>query len=168
MTPISNSDYFTNVAQSILDSVADALMCHNIDVPSRMFVGFDRPPQDICPELVSWVSNVRPWDGDFPDTRRSGNLQCFNMYAFDISIRIGRCYIESSDDGQPLDAETLQDWTAELNRDATAIYMGWINQWRAGNVTELTSYELVTVGSLIPYKDGGCAGWEFTITVGTV
>lgn len=69
VTAIGNSDFFMNVGQSILDSAADALACYDIDVPSRLFVGFDEPPQDCCPELVVWLGNMRLWDGDFPDTR---------------------------------------------------------------------------------------------------
>jgi hypothetical protein len=166
-TPFSNTGYFLNLGKSILDSLADALECNGLDVPGRVFVGFERPPQDLCPELVVWIGNIRTWDGDFPDTRSSGRLLCSNGYAFDVSVRIGRCYIDMDEDGQPLDGETLQDWAGELYRDVTALYMGWINQWRAGNVTELSMYDLVTVGACTQYNSGGCAGHEFTITVGT-
>jgi len=166
-TPLSDIDYFFNVGESILNSVARTLECNELDVPGRLFVGFDRPPQDCCPELVCWIGNVRPWDGDFPDTRTSGRLLVHNAYSFDVSIRIGRCYVDSGEDGQAIDSETLQDWAKELYRDASAIYQGWIEQWRSGNVTELQNYELVTVGNLTQYNSGGCAGHEFVITVGT-
>ena len=168
ITPLSNVDYFFNVAQSIVNSVSQALRCSNLEVPSRLFVGFDRPPQDCCPELVGWVGNVRTWDGDFPDVRSNGRLLCTNGYAFDVTIRIGRCYIDSDSDGGALDHETLQDFARELYKDVSAIYLGWIAQWRAGEVTELSNFELVTVGNCTQYNEGGCAGHEFTITVGTL
>lgn len=165
VTPTRSAQFFLSVATSILESCADALRCYSLDVPERFYVGFDRPPQDCCPELVAWVGNVRTWDGDFPDTRRSGNIQCVVGYAFDVTIRIGRCYVDYTDEG-PLDVETLMDFTAPLYADATALYVGWIGQWKAGNVTELSACDLVTVGAMTQYHEGGCAGHEFVITVG--
>lgn len=167
VTPFGNKDYFFNVGASIVDSIADSLQCNGLSVPERLFVGFDSPPQDCCPELVGWIGNVRPWDLDFPESRQSGRLLCANAYAFDVSIRIGRCYVDSADGGQPINHATLQDWGQELYHDLTAIYVGWINQWRGGQVEELNDYELVTVGNCTQYHSGGCAGHEFTITVGT-
>jgi len=166
-TPFDYSGYFLNVGRSILESLAEALSCQGLDVPERSFVGFDRPSQDVCPELVVWIDNIRTWDGDFPDTRSNGRLLCTNGYSFDTHVRIGRCYIDSDEDGQPLDQETLEDWSGALYSDIAALYMGWISQWRAGNVTELSNFELVTTGPVTTYHSGGCAGHEFTITVGT-
>ena len=167
MTPLNDKDYLFNVGSSILDSVGQALACIGIDVPSRKFVGFDRPPQDCCPELVCWIGNIRPWDGDFPDTRTSGRLLVHNAYAFDVTIRIGRCYVDSGENGDPIDEGTLQDWGKLLYQDIRAIYFGWVEQWRAGNVSELQNVELVTVGKCTQYNSGGCAGNEFVITIGT-
>lgn len=168
ITPVSNVGFFTNVGKSVLKSAADALECHGLDVPSRLFVGFDRPPQDCCPELVLWIGNIRPWDGDFPDTRSNGRLLCSNAYSFDATIRIGRCYVDIGQNGETLDEQTLEDFSTEMYKDATALYMGWVSQWRAGNVDELDNYEAVTVGPLTSYNQGGCGGWEFTITIGTI
>lgn len=166
-TPLDNTDMFMNMATSILQSVVDALQCNGLEVPDRLYVGFDRPPQDCCPELVAWLGNIRTWDGDFPDSRTNGRLLCHNGYSFDITIRIGRCYIDYTDEG-PMDIATITDWTRLLNADASAIYLGWIAQWRAGNVTELDKCDLVNVGSMSAYHEGGCAGWEFTVTVGVL
>jgi hypothetical protein len=167
-TALSNTDYFLNIATSILDSCADALDCNGLDVPERLYVGFDRPPQDCCPELTAWVGNIRPWDADFPDGRRAGNLQCHNGWSFDVTIRIGRCYVDIDEDGSGLDVGTLTDFTRPLYQDAAALLFGWVAQWRAGNVTELTTCDLVDIGALTQYHEGGCAGHEFTITVGVV
>lgn len=167
VTPIADLDFFLNVAKSILDSAASALKCNNLDVPSRTFVGFDRPPQDCCPELVAWAGNIRTWDGDFPDLRRQGNLLCGNGWSFDVTIRIGRCFIDYTDQG-PMDKESIEDLAQPLYQDAVALYFGWIAQWRAGNVSELTQCDLVNAGPLSQYHEGGCAGHEFTITVGVL
>lgn len=166
MTSLYDKDYFLKVAQSILDGVQQALRCRGIDVPSRSFVGFDRPPQDCCPELVAWLGNVRVWDGNFPESLRENRLLCFNSYAFDVTIRIGRCFVDVDEKGNALDTQTLEDWSAELYRDAGAIYMGFINEWRNGQVTELSRCEPLSLSNMTAYNEGGCAGWEFTVTAG--
>lgn len=167
MTEIRSADYFMNVGNSILNSIVAALQCYNLEVPDRTFVGFDRPPQDCCPELVGWITNVRIYDGTFPDSRQFSELTSVWGYAFDFTVRIGRCYIDVDEKGQPLDAETVADFTSYLYQDATAIFVGWLAQWKAGEVDELGACTPVNVSSMQSYRDGGCAGWEFTITVGT-
>jgi len=168
LTDFNDSAFLSNLGNSILESVSDALVCKSLDVPQRRFVGFNRPAQDCCPDLVLWFGNIRVWDGDFPDTRTAGNLLCANGYSIDATVRIGLCYVDFDADGGPLDAQTIGDFSANLNAYGTALYMGWINQWRAGNVEELVSCDLVNVGPMTPYYEGGCAGWEFTITVGVM
>lgn len=165
LTPTRNVNFFKNVGESILASVVDALECYELDVPPRTYVGFDEPPQDCCPELVVWLGNVRTWDGNF-DQRREDNLNLHFGYAFDCTVRIGRCFVDVDDKGQPLDTDTLGDFSQALYADATAIYFGWLGQWQAGNVTELSACELVSVGTLTQYNEGGCAGHQFTISVG--
>lgn len=166
MADLSDTDYFQRVGQSILDGVIASMRCKDISVPDRSFVGFSRPPQDCCPELVAWITNIRTWDGNFPEGLREGRLLCFNSYAFDVTIRIGRCYVDSASDGSGIDHGTLSDWASELYKDAGAIYIGFIQQWRAGEVSELSSCEPLAVGNMTSYNEGGCAGWEFTITTG--
>lgn len=166
ITPTRNRDFFTNVATSILESAIDALNCYGLDVPKRIYVGFDRPPQDCCPELTGWVHNVRNWNGEFPDTNQVNHMICSVGYAFDVTIRIGRCYWDLDESGKSLSNEELQAKNADLYADLSALYLGWIEQWRAGNVSELSKCDLGTVGAAQPYREGDCAGWEFTVTVG--
>lgn len=166
VTKTLDVEFFMNVGQSILDSAIAALECYELDVPARAFVGFDEPPQDCCPELVVWLGNVRTWDGDFPETRLSTNLQMHWGYAFDVTVRIGRCYVDVNEDGTPIDALILADWNQALYADATALYFGWLHQWSAEQVSELDKCDLVNVGTLSQYNDGGCAGHQFTISVG--
>lgn len=168
MAELGDTNYFIRIGTSILDSVAAALVCANIEVPERKFVGFDDPPQDCCPELVAWIGNVRPWDGNFPDSMREGRFLCFNSWAFDVSIRIGRCYVDSDENGEGLAESVLQDWATILYNDMQAIYMGWVWQWKNNAVSELSSCEPMIVGPLTTYNEGGCAGSQFTITVGAL
>jgi hypothetical protein len=166
ITPTRNKDFFINVATSILGSAVDSLECYGLTVPPRIYVGFDRPPQDCCPELTAWVHNLRNWNGEFPETNQENSWLCVVGYAFDVTIRIGRCYWDLEESGASMPVEDLTQLNTEMYRDLTALYMGWIHQWRAGNVTELTKCDLGAVGAAQPYREGGCAGWEFTITVG--
>lgn len=163
VTPISNTDFFMNMGKSILGSCVDALQCNGLAIPDRLYVGFDRPPQDCCPELTVWVGNIRTWDVDFD--ANGPNLRMHNGYCFDVTIRIGRCYLDMDKNGQPLDTETIEDWTRVLYRDAAALYFGWIGQWRGNSVSELTKCDLVKVSPMSQYHEGGCAGHEFTVTV---
>lgn len=166
VTKTRDVEFFMNIGQSILDAVVLALECYDLDVPDRVFVGFDEPPQDCCPELVCWLGNVRTWDGEFPDTRLTTDLKMSIGYAIDCTVRIGRCYVDVDENGTPMDAAILADWTQALYADASALYFGFIHQWQAGYVTELSACDLLTVGGLTQYNDGGCAGHQFTITVG--
>lgn len=155
--------FFMNVGQSILDSAVDALECYELDVPDRLFVGFDEPPQDCCPELICWLGDVRTWDGNLTG---NGNLQQHIGYQFDCTIRIGRCYVDVDEKGEPIDSAILADWNQLLYADMTALYIGWVGQWQAGNVTELSNCDVVSLGTMTQYNEGGCAGSQFTITVG--
>jgi hypothetical protein len=166
-------EIFVNVSRAVLDTIGIALTNGNRDVPRRMFVGFNRPAEDCCPDLVAWVGNIRAYDGNSPNSGlREDRLLIYNAWAFDITIRLGRCFIDFDADGGPLDGQTIEDFSNELYRDAQVVYIGWVNQWRSSSgvclTDELSSCTPLTVSSLIDYKDGGCAGWEFTITVGVM
>lgn len=171
LTPVPDVNIFLNLGRSILDSVADTLACNSLDVPERRYVGFDRPPQDCCPELVAWVSNIRVWDGLPMDGRQSGELICVNGWAFDVTMRIGRCYIDIDVDAngfKPMSVSGIEEASEPLYKDAAAMYFGFIAAWKAGNITELTVCDAVNVSAMSPYHEGGCAGWEFTISVGVI
>lgn len=172
LTPLADTNVFLNLGRSILDSVAAVLACNSINVPARKYVGFDRPPQDCCPELVAWLSNIRTWDSTPMDGHQFNELTCVNGWAFDTTIRIGRCYIDidigAGGAFKPMAVADLELAAAPLYKDAAAMYFGWITSWRAGNVTELSHCDAVHVGPMSAYHEGGCAGWEFTITVGVL
>jgi hypothetical protein len=166
VTPTRDVEFFMNIGQSILESAIAGLECYDLEVPSRAFVGFDEPPQDCCPELVVWLGNVRVWDGDFPETRTSTSLLHHWGYAFDCTVRIGRCYVDVDEKGNPIDSGVLADWTQALYADASALYFGWLGQWQAELVSELSRCDLGDVGPLTQYNEGGCAGHQFTVTIG--
>lgn len=99
---------------------------------------------------------------------KEGRLLCFNAFAFDVTIRLGRCYIDFAADGSTIDHSLVEEWSNELYYDAYVMYVQWIGLWKAGGVYELSTCEPLSVGPMIAYKEGGCAGWEFTISVGVI
>lgn len=169
MPSVSDPDLFSTVARSILDGVAAALDACGLDIPPCDFVGFSRPAETSCPDLVAWVTNIRAWDGNTMDSGlQEGRLLCFNAYAFDVTIRLGQCFVDFDDNGNNLPPEIQEDFSSTMYRYAQAMYIGFVAQWRAGNISSLGNCDPITVSSLIDYKEGGCGGWEYTVTVGVM
>lgn len=167
MLDVTDKDLFSKVAHSVLDSIGDALTACSLDVPDCAFVGFERPPEVSCPDLVAWVTNVRPWDGNTLDSGlREGRLLCFNAYAFDITIRLGLCYVDFNEDGSNKSPQEQHDLSDQVYRYAHVMYVGWVSRWKAGLVTELGRCDPLSLSPLISFKEGGCGGWEFTVSVG--
>src|SRR5688572_9844132 len=95
----SDRNVFNKVGHVVLESLADVIASYGMDVPPRTFLGFENPPEDCCPDLVAWITNVRLWDGEFPDGRNTTNLTtCAIGWAVDVNVRLGRCYIDFDKD----------------------------------------------------------------------
>jgi hypothetical protein len=166
---VTDSKLFSKVGKSILDSLSDTLDKCSLEVPPCSFLGFERPPEINCPDLVAWISNIRPWDGNSVDSGLTDNrLKCFNLWAFDVTIRLGLCYIDFDEDGSNRPPDEQEDLSSIIYQYAHTMYIGWVAQWRSGLVTELTACDPITISSLTSFKEGGCGGWEFTISVGLI
>ena len=163
----SDKDLFYEIGRSILNSVITVLESCDRSAPECSFVGFDRPPEDKC-GLVVWIGNVRPYDGNTLDGGlREGRLLCYNSFAFDVTVRMSRCFIDFNDKG-PLSADVIEEMSKELLLDAHVLYIQWVGALKGGQVSNLDNCDPVALGTLTPYRDGTCAGWEFTITVGVM
>lgn len=163
----NDRDVFDKIGHIIIDSLADVIKSYGMDVPPRNFVGFETPPEDCCPDLVVWLTNIRLWDEQFADGRSTTYItNCVNAWAVDVNVRLGRCYIDFDANGQPLDAGTLEEWSKLLNKDAHALSIGWIQAFRQGQIKGLGSCDLVDMGTLTSYRQADCAGWQVTYTVG--
>lgn len=167
MLDLSDNSVIFDTAKSVLESVADALTGCQFDVPSCRFIGFNRPSELTCPDLVGWANNVRVWDGEnMNGGLRDGYIRCHVGYAFDVTIRLGVCYVEMDENGRDIDHEVLEAWSKELYQMAHVMYVGWVARFKSGKVSALGNCDPVDLSALTDYKEGGCAGWEFTISVG--
>lgn len=164
---VGDPNFLLHLGQVALDSLVDTLAECEQDIPPRRVVSFTESPEDCCPDLNVWIDNFRVWDGSPFDGLQLGYLSCTNMWAVDISVRIGRCYIDVDQTSlNPLSAEDLAELSAQIYRDGNILYLGWIAKLRDNEICNLPRYTLGTVSSLLAYNDGGCAGWRFTITLG--
>lgn len=163
-----NPDFLLLFGQAVLDSLEQVLLECEQDVPDRRILAFQEPPEDCCPDLAVWVDNMRPWDGTPFEGLTFGHLTaCNNMWAADVNVRIGRCYIDvDPQTSQPLPPDQVKELSAQIYRDGNILYTGWVNKMRNNEVCNITRYSLNTVSALLSYNDGGCAGWRFTVTVG--
>lgn len=167
MINLGDKTVFSDVAKSILTSIKQSLEACSLEVPCCEFVGFERPPEVHCPDLVAWVTNIRPWDGNTMDSGlREGRLLCHVGYAFDVTIRLGLCYIDFDAEGNNLPPDKQHELSDQVYQYAHVMYIGWVSRWKNGLVTELGPCDPVSITNLVSFKEGGCGGWEFTVSVG--
>lgn len=165
ITETYNPDVIYNIARSILESLVTSLSSDGIKVPQRAYVGFSNPPEDCCPDLVVWASSPRVSDSaGFDGGFRENQLMCTGIWYADFNVRLGDCYVDTID-GQPLDTRTLSDMAKDKYRVAHALTR-WVCRIRSeGVIPELQTLDSnVKVSALTDYNQGGCAGWQLTIT----
>lgn len=165
---ITEKDLFFKTGKSVLDSIVHVLESCDRPAPDCEFLGFDRPPEAYC-GLVGWIGNIRVWDGLTMDNGlREGRILCNVGYAFDVTIRLGRCYVDFDATGNNIPPEEVESLSSGLYEDAYIMYVQWIGLWKAGGVTELDNCDPVSVSVMTPYNEGACAGWEFSISIGVM
>lgn len=166
ITP-NNPHVFSLIANKLLDGIQKALSEAGIPPIPRRYVGMGpTPSQDCCPDLVGWISNVRLYDQQAPDTLGEGRILNHFGMAFDVNIRIGECFFEVNPDDpkQIVAPKQLDAWTDKINALGSVAYWGGINA--LANDTDLQCGTSITPGYMNPYQDGGCGGFQFAITVG--
>lgn len=165
ITRITDPQVIQNVGESILESVVTTLRECNIDVPARRYVGFCEPPQDCCPDLVVWPSAIRPDDSTLGNGLTRGYFVCNNLWSVDYNIRIGHCYVDTDSDGRNLSADELNTLSREMHERWYAVYIKWLCQASNGGISEIAQCDHIFATESRCYAEGGCAGFEFTITV---
>jgi hypothetical protein len=166
-TPNTNPLVFHTIGESIIDSLTSWMSEHGVEPPARRWVGFSNPPEDCCPDLVVWADNLRLWDAQsFDGGLRENRLMCNNVWALDYTIRFGVCYWEVDNEGHLLDLGTLSSNAVDLYHIGHSM-LGWLQQIRSGIIEELQpSASDVKPSPITSYNQGGCAGWQVTLTVG--
>ncbi len=164
ITPLSDPDVIQNVGASILESIVTALTDCNLAVPERRFVAFCEPPQDCCPDLVVWPTAIRPDDLIQGQGLTRGFFLCNNMWTIDYKVRLGLCYVDTDAQNKPLPPATLDGMSAELHQYWWCVYMNWACRAKNGLISELGQCDKFGVSEAECYAEGGCAGFEFTVT----
>lgn len=154
------------LAQVALDGITGAIAGASLPAIKRAYVGVGPvPAEDCCPDIVVWVSNIRLWDSNAPDTLGENRVMIHWGIAFDINARVGDCFWElDPTTNKPFPAEEISKLSGPINKYGTAAYLGAISalgQLDACNVD-------VHPQPANPYQDGGCGGFIFTIGVSVV
>lgn len=166
-TSKSYVNLFNIVGEAVVDSIGARYLSDGLEAIPRAFLGMGPvPSEDCCPDLVVWISNVRVFDATPPDGLREGELGAHWGLAFDVNVRVGQCYLEVDEKGHPFPPEDITDMTEILNRYGHSTYIGaLLVKGQAGMGDCAIS---LTPQPMFPFQSGGCAGWQFAITVGTL
>lgn len=158
------------LAQTALDGIVGAIAKAGLTPIKRAYVGVGPvPAEDCCPDIVVWVSNIRLWDGNAPDTLTEGRILEHFGIAFDINARIGDCFWEltggtATKKPVPETPKRISAMSNPIHQYGTAAYLGAVNA--LGNLPACNVS--VHPQPANPYQDGGCAGFIFTIGVSVV
>lgn len=165
-TPYHDSDSLFNLLESVEHAVALALTCNSRTVYNwRRIVGWADPPQDCCPEIAVWGTNLRP---DPQGTLSGGGMQkasCAQLWLYDVTIRASQCFIDTDENGEPLDATQINDYSRELYSMAHDMYNGFWCRWANGQIDEIPACTPLSIQGTSEYAEGGCGGVQFTVTV---
>lgn len=156
---------FNDVAQILLEGIETGITEAGLPQISRAYIATGPiPAEDCCPDLVVWVSNIRFYDVASPDSLQENRLlEHFGM-AFDLNVRLGLCYIESDESGQPSSADVLHNWSQEINRYSHTAYLRGVQALHTN--TELDCIASISPRAAEPYNLGGCAGISYSVSVG--
>lgn len=155
------------LAERYLKLIKDSINNADLTVPAENGVVMVRPAEDCCPDLKLWVDNIRSFDIAFPNSLQENRLLIHFGVAFDLFVRFGHCYIESDDKGGATDIGILQDWTSKINAYINPIYTIPLSEIARGCVEEFGECgQTFLPSNLNGYNLGGCAGYEYLITIG--
>ena len=171
MTAIEQTPYWDpNVLFNLLESVelAVALSLSNGARPVadwRRVIGWADPPNDCCPEIAVWGTNLRP---DPAGTFVNGNLMratCTQVWLYDVTIRVSECFIDTDEKGEPMEANQINAYSQSLYSLTHSMYNGFWCRWTAGQIEEIQACTPIMIGNTTEYAEGGCGGVQFTVTV---
>lgn len=161
-TPLPDSDSLFNLLESVEHAVALSLTCEGRSVYTwRRIVGWAEPPTDCCPEIAVWGGNLRPDPAVMFDGMRA---ICTTAWLFDINIRVSECFIDVDENGKPLPAEHINAYSRALYALLHDAFFGFWCRWVNGQIDELEPCTPITILSTTEYAEGGCAGFQFTVT----
>lgn len=154
------------VAEIALEGIKAALAANGLTAIKRAYVGVGPvPAEDCCPDIVVWITNIRLWDGNAPDTLTENRVLDHFGLAFNVNARIGDCFWELDPaTNKPFPHTEISKMSKKINDYGTAAYLGTIQA--LGEMDHCNvSVHPVTAD---PYQDGGCGGFIFTVGVSVV
>jgi hypothetical protein len=153
------------IAHEVLESVKIAVTAAGLKAVPRAYVSVGPvPAEDCCPDLVVWVSNIRLWDSNSPDTLQESRVLAHFGVAFDINVRIGDCFFEVNDKGVPFPPAQIGKMSTKINQYGYAMFLGVVNA-----ITALSQCGLnVSPRNADPYNDGACAGFQASFSVSVI
>lgn len=157
---------FFQAADAVL---AAAASCLGSSAPSSVFVYQGRPPADCCEILASWVESVGfSSEEAFPSTQ-STPVRCGDLFQIiDVRLLLLRsCWPAAEASGVLPTPEAMETATFLLSEQAAAIIC-CLQTLQAEGTLLPWPHRRVVFGSVTPVApQGGCAGWEFALTVET-
>lgn len=153
------------IAKMVLDGVESAIAAAGLKKMPRAYVGVGPvPAQDCCPDLVVWVSNIRLWDSNSPDTLQENRVLAHFGVAFDINVRIGDCFFEVDDKGKPFPPAQISKMSSKVNQYGYAMFLGVV-----ATIQDLANCGLnISPRNADPYNDGACAGFQSAFSVSVI
>lgn len=168
ITP-ENPHLFGLVAGKLLDGIEKGLSRNGLKPIKRTYVGMGPvPSEDCCPDLVAWITNVRIFDQQAPDTLAENRVLIHFGMAFDINIRIGECFFEVDPENPKalVAPKQIEQWANVINDYGQVAY--WEGLKAMLHDPDLQCGTSITPGYMNPYQGGGCGGFQFAITVGVL
>lgn len=168
LTPLSNPEWIYNLLASIEQQVAAGLVSSPCNFPVtdwRRIVGWADPPEDCCPEIAVWATNIRPNPAYQPPGTDMSRATCTAGWLIDISVRVSVCYVDTDNNGQPLPDVDINALSDPLYSLWACAYFFWWCRWVNGQVDEIDGCTPVSLNASTSYASGGCAGVEFSLTV---
>ena len=166
---MSDPDWIYNLLASVEVAVASALVSSpgglNADTWRRI-IGWADPPEDCCPEIAVWASNIRPNPAYLQN--QGGQTQratCTPGWLIDINVRVSVCYVDTDAEGGHLPPADINESSDELYRLWWCLYFAFWCRWVSGSIMEVDACTPLSLGESRSYAGGGCAGVEFAITV---
>jgi hypothetical protein len=161
-TPLYDTNVLFNILESVEHSIALSLTCEGRDVWSwRRIVGWSDPPTDCCPEIAVWGGGIRP---DPAATFEGMRPSCSAAWLFDITIRVSQCFVDVDESGQPLPAGHINAYSQALYSTMHDAFFGFWCRWVNGQIDEIDACTPLTILSTSEFAEGGCAGFQFTVT----
>lgn len=160
--PVLTPDLITFQAQELAQCVCNALAIESdCGCPCHVYVVTGQPVFDYCCEgqLTAWFDSVYFTD-NFPN-RLIEAATCLTAMAADFKVQYLTCHPSTNDDGSPPTPASLQEAALKVNE---TLYIAMRGLSCCLSLAKKHRNYIIRQGlPIIP--QGGCAGWEITVSI---